>query len=205
MPEIQKVSIRHEAIMDYLMSYPKVKLGTVAEAFGVTQPWLSCVIHSDAFQEMLRTKQGIAFHDTVLPIREKMLNVAHQALDRLADQIPFEMESKNLSSIAGDVLERLGYTSKAPAVQINKQTNVTVLAGEIREAQALLGAVAPQRALEGISHEIGGAEALQGEGIPFVGSEVADRTLSLIQGELGKTEARDSVRKEGALEAGGEV
>jgi len=141
MAEIQALTIRHEAILDYLMANPTVKLGDVAKAFGVTAPWLSQIIHSDAFQSKLKEKQDINFHSTVLPIREKMLAVAHLALDQLADKLPLETEPSALSGIAGDVLDRLGFSSKTPATVINNTTNVQVntLRSELDEARALLG------------------------------------------------------------------
>ena len=141
--QIQRVSIKHEAILDHLMAYPTMKLGDVAAQFGVSQPWLSTVIHSDAFQALLRDKQGIAFHHTVLPLREKMMAVAHQAFERIVDMLPMETEVKNLSSVAEGVLDRLGYGTKASVIVNNTHntthtTQVNVLRSELEEAQKLL-------------------------------------------------------------------
>lgn len=140
MAEIQSVSIKHEMIMDYLMAHPNIRLGDVAASFGITQPWLSQVIHSDAFQLKLREKQGIAFHHTVLPIREKMLAVAHQALDKIAEQLPMETNVKTLNDVAENVLDRLGYGSKgvATSVQVTNNTQINVLRDELEEARELL-------------------------------------------------------------------
>lgn len=134
----KQLSIRHMEIMDFLMSNPRVKLGDVAARFGVTQGWLSQIIHSDAFQAMLAEKQSIAFHETVLPIREKMKNVAHLALDKLAEQLPKEQEVSTLSSVASSILDRLGYGTKpAPGTVINN-TQVNVLRGELDEARKIM-------------------------------------------------------------------
>jgi hypothetical protein len=140
-PEIQKLSVRHEAILDFLIANPTVSLGDVATKFGVTQPWLSCIIHSDAFQTKLREKQDVMFHHTVLPLREKMTVVAHMALDKVAQLMPLETELKTVQSVADSVLDRLGFGAKAPAVQINNTQNVQVntLASELEEARKLIG------------------------------------------------------------------
>jgi hypothetical protein len=135
--------------MDYLLVNPNVKLADVATHFGFTQGWLSQVIHSDAFQTLLREKQGYAFHNTVLSVREKMENIAHQALDKLSDKLDNENDAETLSDIAGNMLDRLGFGSKsqgngAPA---GGNTYVTVLAGEIQAARALIHQ-RPQTALE---------------------------------------------------------
>jgi len=140
MSEIQAVSIRHEAIMDHLMAHPCVKLGDVAIKFGVTAGWLSQIIHSDAFQALLKEKQGVAFHHTVLPLREKMVAVANIALDRLMDQVPFETETKAMKDVADSMLEKLGFGSKQGGTVINdNSTHVTVLRAEVEEARKLLG------------------------------------------------------------------
>lgn len=140
--QIKRVSIKHEAIMDFMIANPTVRAGDVAAHFGVTQAWLSTITHSDAFQDMLRAKQDCAFHTSVLPVKDKMMAIAHQALDRLEVLLPFETEATSVSKIAGDVLDRLGYGSKQVATQIiNNTQNVQVntLRNELQEAQQLLG------------------------------------------------------------------
>lgn len=135
-----KVSFKHNEIMDYLLVNPNVKLADVAAHFGFTPGWLSQVIHSDAFQTLLREKQGYAFHSTVLSVKEKMENIAHQALDKLSDSLANENDAETLSGIAGNMLDRLGFGTKnsqnpqAPG----GNTYVTVLAGEIQAARALI-------------------------------------------------------------------
>ena len=196
MTGIQRVSVRHEAIMEHLMTHPCVALSTVAEAFGITQGWLSQVIHSDAFQALLREKQGIAFHHTVLPIREKMLSVAHLALDQLTERLPLEQEPRNLSAIAADVLDRLGFSSKVPSVQINQQNvHITALRDEIRDAQALLGATAQPPALEVARNgdrtvlalpSPGGNGTLPGADYSGLGEAFKETALSLIACENGE-------------------
>jgi hypothetical protein len=141
MPEIKNISIKHDAIMDFLMANPAMKLGDVATHFQVTQPWLSCIIHSDIFQARLKEKSDVAFHSTVLPLREKMIGVAHMALDKLADVLPKETETKVIASTAEGLLDRLGFGSKQspmqPGTNVNLQVNV--LRSELDEARALLG------------------------------------------------------------------
>lgn len=144
MPEIKTVSVRHNEIMDYLMANPTRRLGDVAAHFGLTPAWLSCVIHSDAFQNLLKEKQDIAFHHTILPLREKIEHTAHRALDRLADMIEMETETTTLNKVANDSLERLGFGSKPHGGGINVFNGPVQINGELRseleEARALIGA-----------------------------------------------------------------
>ena len=123
------------------MANPLVALRDVADKFGVTQPWLSCIIHSDAFQTKLREKQDVMFHHTVLPLREKMTVVAHMALDKVVQQLPLETDLKTIQHTADSVLDRLGFGAKQPTVQINNTQNVQVntLREELEAARALIG------------------------------------------------------------------
>jgi len=141
MPEIQNMSIRHEAILHYLMAHPTEKLGDVARYFGVTQPWLSQIIHSDIFQARLREQTDIAFHHTVLPLREKMMAAANIAMDKLIETLPNETETRVLSSVSEGLLDRLGFGTKVTPPPPNGGVNVTVnvLRSELEEARALLG------------------------------------------------------------------
>jgi hypothetical protein len=143
-PEIQRVSHTHNAIMDYMLANPGVNLGSIAAHFGYTQPWLSCIIHSDAFQSLLKDRQDTIFHHTVMPIREKMLGVASQALDRIAERIPIETDLGVLTKTASTVLDRLGFGTQQAAVVINNTVNntqVNTLRSELNDARALMGKI----------------------------------------------------------------
>jgi hypothetical protein len=185
---IAKLSIRHEAIMHFLMANPTVKLGDVADHFGMTQAWLSSVIHSDAFQAKLKENTNIAFHTTVLPIREKMTLLAHQALDQVMDRLPMETDVKTISGVASDVLDRLGFGTKSSAIapqgtQVNVQVNV--LRSELEEARAMLGK--PQvNLLEGAMNGIRAALPVSGENSAGVGDATAPSTkLRELEADLG--------------------
>lgn len=139
MAEIKSLSVRHNEIMDYLMANPTTRLGDVARHFGVTQPWLSQIIHSDIFQASLREKQDVAFHHTVLSVREKIEHVAHMALDRLAETLPLESDTRTLNTVAENVLDRLGFGTKQISPSTTQNTTINVLSVELQEARALLG------------------------------------------------------------------
>lgn len=114
MPEVQSLSVRHQAIMDYMLANPTVRLGEVALHFHVSQPWLSCIIHSDAFQRELREKQDVLFNGTVLPLREKMTVVAHKMLDKLMDTDSSTLDVDTAAEVGISMLDRLGFSPKAP-------------------------------------------------------------------------------------------
>lgn len=115
--QIAKVSHMHVAIMDYMVANPTVRKGQVAAHFGVTNTWLSIIINSHAFQDMLRQRQDEFFGAVVVPLREKIIGVADQALDRLAEKIEV-MESREALETADALLHRLGF---APNTKQNGQ------------------------------------------------------------------------------------
>ena len=122
---IAKLSIRHEAILQYLLANPIVTMGEVAEKFGVTRSWLSVVVNSEAFIEARERYQEIAFHETVLPVREKLMVAANKALDRLNQLTPMEMDLDKVRKTAETTLAALGFGSpKGPSTVNNTQINI---------------------------------------------------------------------------------
>ena len=113
-PGVQSVSIKHEAILNFLLMNPISKLRDVASYFGVSQPWLSCVIHSDAFQLRLRERQDLQFDISIRPMMEKVTAAAELALNRIVELIPEETDIGKLNSVADKALTRLGLGHQSP-------------------------------------------------------------------------------------------
>lgn len=165
------------------MANPTMKLQDVARYFNISQPWLSQVIHSDAFQNALKEKQGIAFHHTVLPLRDKMVNLAHIALDKLVDTVPFEPETSTVANIADKMLDKLGFASKANqggGSVINAQ-NVLIVQerrAEVEEARRLMGQA--QTRVPALEVHVDGERTpitLPGESITRVGETYENGTV----------------------------
>lgn len=82
--QVQAVSHRHEAIIDWLLANPHVKnLQILCDAFGMSRGWLSVVMRSDAFREEWSRRR--AAHNGVLSknIVQLQLEVVLKALNRL--------------------------------------------------------------------------------------------------------------------------
>jgi hypothetical protein len=142
MPEIQQVSHRHEAIMNYMLANPTAPMSSVAREFGVTQPWLSCIVHSHAFKTRLRAKQDELFGNIGATITEKLEAVAHIALDNLLDHVSASNAGPAMSlDVADKVLHRLGYAPSkvAQPTQSNTQINVVQISrDDLASARELL-------------------------------------------------------------------
>lgn len=138
--QIRKVSIKHDAILDFLLVNPEMKLGLVAAHFDVSQAWLSVIIHSDAFQARLKEKGSDMFGATIVPLREKLLGVAHVGVDKLGEAMENASASSDKQFIADttdSILKNLGYSPKsaAPIQTGNTQNNFFVV-----DKEALAGA-----------------------------------------------------------------
>lgn len=149
--QIQKVSIKHDVLLDFLIANPTMKYGEVAVLFGVTRAWLSTIIHSHAFQERLKTRQDELFSVAVVrPIQEKLMGVAALATEKLMEVVEYESDARVLSQVADTALKNLGYGQKtigppAPSQAVNVTVNITK--EELADARALIGKVSSVEAL----------------------------------------------------------
>jgi hypothetical protein len=139
-PGIKKMSIKHDAILDFMLANPLMAKREVAAHFGVSQPWLSCIIHSDAFQREYKAKGGEIFNLSVVPIRTKLLAAADMAVDRVMELIPLEGELKTAQATASMVLDRIGFSPKVNAPAAPQTVEVTVLQEQLAKGRALFGA-----------------------------------------------------------------
>lgn len=130
--QIAKVSIKHDAILDYLMVNPAEKLGLVAAHFDVSQAWLSVIIHSDAFQAKLKDKSGECFTATVIPLREQLLGVAQVGVEKLGECLENAStitDKQFIADTTDSILKNLGYSPKsaAPAQPSSAATNIFIV------------------------------------------------------------------------------
>jgi hypothetical protein len=109
--QIAKLSHRHEAILHFMIANPTVPASEVARRFNVTQAWLSVVKNSDAFLEARHRYTEEVFHETVLPIREKLMVAADLALDRMIELTPMETDLEKVRKTTDSVLAACGYTT----------------------------------------------------------------------------------------------
>lgn len=111
--QIQKMSTRHEAILNFILANPTMSYGQVAAEFGVTPSWLSTIIHSHAFQEQLAARQDELFDVAVVqPIGNKLEAAVSMGLDKYIEKIP-TMTTDQVMSGTDRLLGRLGYGTKS--------------------------------------------------------------------------------------------
>lgn len=148
--QVENLTHRHEAMLHFMLANPTISKGEVALRFGVTPAWLSVIINSQAFLEARALLTDQAFHETVLPMRERMIVVADKAIDRMDALIQNETDLDKVRKTAETVLQAVGFgapsrgsPSNVPGVQVNVQNNHfhgNASAEVLKRAQKIIGA-----------------------------------------------------------------
>src|SRR6185436_19048247 len=117
---IQKVHYTHEAMIDLIVAKPWISQREIAAFFGYTEAWISLVVRSDAFREMLAAK-NIEVRGPLFEEMENKLEVLeHKSIDVLMEQLEMK-QNPEVALKALDITTRsMGYGAKA-GVQINQQ------------------------------------------------------------------------------------
>lgn len=137
--QIQTISHKHQAIADWLIANPEKTQGECAAAFGITQAWLSIVINSDIFQDYLQQRYAEVATPVVFSLREKLLGVAHRAVEKLGTAVDNSQDPEFILAAADRALHRLGYApAKGPTVAV--QNNIAVNAPTLAVDAATLSA-----------------------------------------------------------------
>lgn len=135
-----KLSHRHEAIIQWMIHNPDRPLQECAAYFGVGATWLSCIIHSDAFQERLAQQQEKVFSETTLHLKKKLEATAHVGVEKLGQYIAESSDPKFVAEATDKILHRLGYApsqgARSHAGPTNIQNNTVVMADPAQLAQA---------------------------------------------------------------------
>ncbi|MGD9662719.1 MAG: hypothetical protein AB7U63_15745 [Porticoccaceae bacterium] len=161
--QIQRISHKHSMIMNWLVLNPDKPLRECAEHFGVTQAWLSTVIHSDVFQAEFQEKLKNIHNHCAQSIPEKLRVVTDIALDKLAGCIAQSEDPEYILDAADKALHRMGYApasarngfNAGQGVQVNQQ-NVFMLSQDDLDA-----------AREVMRNQGNFRAAIQGEAVPI--------------------------------------
>lgn len=142
--QVQKMSPRHEAILNYILANPTCKYSEVAARFEVTQAWLSTIIHSHAFQDQLKRRHDELFDVAVVrELGEKLHAAAHMTLDEYMDKVP-NLNADQLITAGDKLLGKLGFGTKSTVVHgdvvQNTQINTTHVSKQVLdEARKRIG------------------------------------------------------------------
>lgn len=143
--QIDRVSYTHEAIADWMLSNPSKSMKELAEHFGYTQPWISTVIHSDAFQVYFSQRRAAVNLLIHTGIATQLQNTTKKALSLLEEKLndSEDLDGNFILDVADKLLHRQGYApGKISITQTNNNLNVqpagTVDATTLSRARSMM-------------------------------------------------------------------
>jgi len=122
--QIQRVSHRHEAIIDWLLVNPDIKnLDALCRQLHVSRSWLSIVMNSDAFRaEYVRRRDEYNQHHATA-VQVKLYEAASLALDKVKEALEDdELDPRFALDAVDKTTNRLGFgpqKGNAPVVEVN--------------------------------------------------------------------------------------
>lgn len=133
---IQKVSVTHDQIMNWLILNPGVKQKLCADHFGITQAWLSTVIHSDVFQAKLKERQEEIFGSITQTVPERLAALGDMVTEQLAEQLEKNQDKEFTLNAFDKIMHRSGYAPQSTKIAAPSVTNNTVIFGVDKEMLA---------------------------------------------------------------------
>lgn len=130
---IQRVKYSHDWLIDLIIANPMQTQAELARQSGYTQPWLSRVMNSDAFQARLAVRKAdIIDPSLVLSVDEKFRAVVDKSLDVVLNKL--DTGSPDMALKALEISSKaLGYGARQQNLQV-QQNFVVALPGKIESA-----------------------------------------------------------------------
>jgi len=161
---IEKVSYSHKAMIDLMVANPMISQGELARAFGYTQPWISRILRSDSFREMLAQRTTELMDPLVLQsIEQRFEALVTQSLDILEQKLsPQASPTADLALKAAELGSRaLGYGARTGSISVNS-TFVVAMPEKAGNSQEWLSRLAgtseytPASVIEGVHRRVNG-------------------------------------------------
>lgn len=123
---IEKMGIKHTAILDFiLLNQGKVTQADVAQHFGMTRVWVSCIMNSDAFKAALATRQSEIGELVNLTVSDRINGVAAMGLEKLGAMVETSLDPDFILDATDKLLQRAGYgKSGGPATVVHQNTQI---------------------------------------------------------------------------------
>lgn len=128
--QIQRVSHRHDAIIDFLLGNPEVKdLHVLCEMLNVSRSWLSIVMRSDAFRTEYERRRGEYNQDLAQKVQRKLYDVTLLGLSKVADALEEsdELDPRFALDVVDKATNRLGLgptKGTTPVVEFTQNVQV---------------------------------------------------------------------------------
>lgn len=125
---IKNLAPVHVQMLDWIIANPHRDYGELAAEFGYTRGWVSQIIHSDAFRALLAERQGEMFSDVRVSVKDRIVGLAHESLNRLTEKMATEQDTDKIRGAADIALKALGFgaRSQSPGIGTINAQNVVV-------------------------------------------------------------------------------
>lgn len=122
---IARVRYTHDGMIDLIIAQPMISQGEIAAHFGYTQPWVSQVMNSDAFQARLAARKTELIDPVlVASIEEKMRAVTSRSLDIVLEKLEVTKSAELGMRVLETLPKALGYGARQQ--NLNVQNNFVV-------------------------------------------------------------------------------
>lgn len=133
--EIQQMSHRHHAVLDWMLLNPDRPLKHCSADLGYTKEWIYALVHTDAFQAELAQRRKQLENQVIAGVHKKMAEATDRALDIVIDALSTDdCDAGYAFAVADKGMKHIGASKDIK--QTNVQTNVQV--NESRVTQNVL-------------------------------------------------------------------
>lgn len=122
---IATVSYTHDAMIDLIIARPQIKQNELAKHFGYTEPWVSRILNSDAFQARLSARKTEMVDPTILAtVDEKLRTAASLSLDVVIEKLTLTKNPDLATKVMEISTKAMGYGARQNNVAV--QNNFVV-------------------------------------------------------------------------------
>lgn len=115
--ELKKISITHDAIIDFVITQPQSTYREIAGAFGYTPEGIGIICRSDAFKARLEARKGELVDPVIKQSVEERLNgLAHASIDILQRKLATSDDPKLALAALDASTKAAGYGARSGAV-----------------------------------------------------------------------------------------
>lgn len=133
---IDRVKYTHDAMIDLVIANPAMKQSEIARHFGYTEPWVSRIFCSDAFQARLAERKSDIVDPTITSsVKDRIEGLAMQSLEVISEKLA-ATRNPDLAIKAFELSTKAaGYGARQANVQV-QQNFVVAIPNKIADPQA---------------------------------------------------------------------
>lgn len=133
---IQRIKYTHDAMIDLIIANPGMKQGQIAAHFGYTEPWVSRIFCSDAFQARLAERKTEIVDPTITAsVKDRIEGLAMQSLEIISEKLA-ATKNPDLAIKAFELSTKAaGYGARQSNVAV-QQNFVVAIPNKIADPQA---------------------------------------------------------------------